>query len=142
VDKGVTAKSKAEKSERTQVTYYRLVPSQEPEFIRENLVRRADDLYYKKAAQDWLDQKAAEYGTPLTPAIPATPIAARLTVRYGILDSLHIRSDGRGGLTCEPDFTFTFKGLMDEPWYKWACEQLEAINNAGLGAKVNGDAPK
>jgi len=30
---------------------------------------------------------------------------------------------------------------MDEPWYKWACEQLEAINNAGLGAKVNGDAP-
>jgi len=144
VDKGATAKSKAEKSDRTQARFYRLVPSQEPEFIRDNLARRADDLYYKKAAQDWLDQKAAEtaeYGTPLTPAFPATPVAARLTVRYGILDSLHIRSDGRGGLTCKPDFAFTFKGLMDEPWYKWACEQLDAINNAGLGAKVNGDAP-
>jgi hypothetical protein len=150
VDKGSKAKSKAEKGDRTQVRFYRLVPSEEPEFIRENLARRVNNLYYAKAAQEWLDQKAqevAEFGTELLPDIPVSPATARLTIRFGILHSLHIRSDGQGGLKCDPprlrrgDFVFRFEDLKSEYWYDFACKHKEAVNKAGLGAQFNGDAP-
>jgi hypothetical protein len=144
VDKGSKAKLKAEKSERTRVTYYRLVPSQEPEFLRENLARRADKLHYKKAAQERLDQKAqeiAEYGAPLIPDRPVSEVTARLTLRYNALNLLRIRSDGRGGYNSEPDFPFTFKWLLDALQERRACEPKDVINRAGLGAKVTGDAP-
>jgi hypothetical protein len=144
VDKGGKAKPAADKSKRTQVTYYRLTPSQEPEFLRENLARRAGDLYYKKAAQEWLDQKAqeiAEYGAVLLPNRPVSPTAARWAIRLGILESLHIRADGQGGLKCDPDFVFRYEDLTSEHWCDLACEHKETVNKAGLGAQFSGDAP-
>jgi hypothetical protein len=144
VNKGSKAKPADDKNKRTQARLYRLVPSQEPEFLRENLARRAGDLYYAKAAQERLDQKAqeiAEFGAPLIPDRPVSPTTARYSIRYGILDSLHIRSDKRGGLTCDKDFAFRYEDLTSEPWYQWACEHKDLVNAAGLGAKFTGDAP-
>jgi succinate dehydrogenase/fumarate reductase-like Fe-S protein len=137
-DKSSKAKTKAEKSKRTQTTYYRLVPSQEPEFLRENLARRADDLYYKKAAQEWLDQKAqeiAEYGAPLIPDRPVSPATALLTIRHRIRRAMYITADGRGGYKCEPDAPYRLEDIVND-LQDFVSRHKDAINCAGLGAKV------
>jgi hypothetical protein len=141
VDKGSKAKPKAEKSERTRVTYYRLVPSQEPEFLRENLARRADKLHYKKAAQEWLDQKAqeiAEYGAPLIPDRSVSQATARFTIRFWILYLLHIVSNGRGGYKCEPDAVFKLECIVND-MQDFVSRHKDVVNRAGLGAQVGNE---
>jgi hypothetical protein len=140
-DKGGKAKTKADKSKRTRVTYYRLVPSQEPEFLRENLARRAGELYYKKAAQEWHDQKAqeiAEYGAPLIPDRSVSQATARFTIRFWILYLLHIVSNGRGGYKCEPDAVFKLEYIVDD-LQDFVSRHKDAVNRAGLGAQVGND---
>jgi hypothetical protein len=148
ISKRVSDKSagKEPQKQRKQITISRLNPDLEHDFLKENLPRRlkTGDLYYRQAAQDWLDQKAqeiAEFGAPLIPNRPVSQATARLTLRYNALNLLRIRSDGRGGYNCEPDFPFTFKWLLDALQERRACEPKDVINRAGLGAKFTGDAP-
>jgi phage/plasmid primase-like uncharacterized protein len=140
-DKGSMSKGKAEKSERTQVRFYRLVPSQETEFLRENLARRAGKLYYAKAAQEWHDQKAqeiAEYGAPLIPDRSVSPATARFTIRFWILYLLHIVSNGRGGYKCDPDAVFRLEDIVND-MQDFVSRHKDVINQARLGAKVGND---
>jgi hypothetical protein len=140
-DKCSKAKSKAEKGDRTRARFYRLVPSQEPEFLRENLARRAGDLYYAKAAQEWLDQKAqeiAEYGAPLIPDRPVSETTARLTLRHRIRRAMYITADGRGGYKCEPDAVFKLECIVND-MQDFVSRHKDAVNRAGLGAQVGND---
>jgi hypothetical protein len=141
VNKGSKAKPADDKSKRTQVTYYRLVPSQEPEFLRENLARRAGELYYKKAAQEWHDQKAqeiAEYGAPLIPDRSVSQATARFTIRFWILYLLHIVSNGRGGYKCEPDAVFKLECIVND-MQDFVSRHKDVVNRAGLGAQVGNE---
>jgi hypothetical protein len=147
ISKRVSDKSagKEPQKQRKQITISRLNPDLEHDFLKENLPRRlkTGDLYYRQAAQNWLDQKAkevAEFGTVLQTETEIEPSTARLTIRLGILRSLHIRWDN-GKPIYDPDFAFRFEDLTSEPWYKWACEHKDVVNAAGLGAKFSGDAP-
>jgi hypothetical protein len=148
ISKRVKDKSagKEPQKQRKLVTISRLNPDLEPDFIKENLPRRlkAGTLFYRGAIQNWLDQKAkeiAEFGGILQSDATVSPSTARLTIRHGILRSLHITSDEAGGLKCDPDFVFRYEDLTSEHWYDLACEHKDAVNKAGLGAQFAGDAP-
>jgi hypothetical protein len=59
----------------------------------------------------------------------------------GLIAFLHIRLDDDGAVKCDPDFWFEFEELRQTDWYQWVLANKDAVNKAGLPAKIKGDAP-
>jgi hypothetical protein len=65
----------------------------------------------------------------------------RWLIRAGIFESLHIRFN-KGVFEFDEDFWFTYEYLRGSWWYKWACENKDAVNGSGLGARIKGTTDK
>jgi hypothetical protein len=65
----------------------------------------------------------------------------RWLIRAGIFESLHIRFNN-GVFEFDEDFWFTYEDLRGSWWYKWACENKDAVNGSGLGARIKGTTDK
>ena len=66
----------------------------------------------------------------------------RYLIRCGLLESLHISFDhATGEMVIDPDFKFRYSDFKSAWWYKFACENRDAVNASGLGARITGNAP-
>jgi hypothetical protein len=66
----------------------------------------------------------------------------RYLIRRELLKSLHISFDhATGEMVIDPDFKFRYSDFKSTWWYKFACENRDAVNASGLGARITGNAP-
>jgi hypothetical protein len=64
----------------------------------------------------------------------------RFLIRKGILESLHIKFE-RGVFEIDPNFKFRYADFKKAWWYYFACNNRDAVNGSGLGARMKGNAP-
>ncbi|MDM8560080.1 hypothetical protein [Candidatus Parabeggiatoa sp. HSG14] len=74
------------------------------------------------------------------PASDVQGFTTRYLIRKGILDSLHIKFE-RGVFEIEPNFKFRYADLKTTWWYHFACNNRDAVNGSGLGARIKGNTP-
>jgi hypothetical protein len=66
----------------------------------------------------------------------------RWLIRSGLLKSLHVSFDhDTGEFEFDPGFKFRYADLKDAWWFKFACENRDAVNGSSLGARMKGKAP-
>ncbi|MFK5893621.1 MAG: hypothetical protein QM504_10405 [Pseudomonadota bacterium] len=66
----------------------------------------------------------------------------RYLIRRGLLESLHIIFDrATGEMAIDPDFKFRYSDFKSIWWYKFACDNRDAVNASGLGARLNSNTP-
>jgi hypothetical protein len=114
----------------------------ESDFLRGAIARRLRaGTHLNKVAQKQMDKNAQEikeYGAPLMPDRPVSPTTARFTVRFWILRSLRIVSDGQGGYRCDPDAVSKLEYVVND-LSDFVNRHKSAINKANLGAQVGAD---
>jgi hypothetical protein len=66
----------------------------------------------------------------------------RYLIRRGLLESLHIGFDHvSGDFSFDQDFKFRYADFRSTWWFRFACENRDAVNGSSLGARIKGDVP-
>jgi hypothetical protein len=87
----------------------------------------------KVVAKHLLENKAqyAEYQGFMT----------RWLIRRGIMESLKLSVDDDGNVSCDPEFKFKYSDLMSTWWYRFARQNLDAVNGSNVGCRIRGKRP-
>ncbi|TGO03304.1 hypothetical protein PN36_09020 [Candidatus Thiomargarita nelsonii] len=65
----------------------------------------------------------------------------RWLIRRGIMESLKLSVDDDGNVSCSPEFKFKYSDLMSTWWYRFARQNLDAVNGSQVGCRIRGKRP-
>jgi hypothetical protein len=65
----------------------------------------------------------------------------RWLIRRGIMESLKLSVDDDGNVSCDPEFKFKYSDLMSTWWYRFARQNLDAVNGSQVGCRIRGKRP-